>query len=56
MRQPLVIGSCGPACARRYYIVDSDCNYWTGAGWSRNRREAALFTDMTVIGRTMHDS
>jgi hypothetical protein len=55
MRKPLVIGSCGPACAKRFYIVDADHTFWTGAGWSRNRREAALFDNMAVIGRKMHD-
>jgi hypothetical protein len=42
------INSCGPAQWLRYFIQRGD-QYWTGAGWTSNFREARLYAQLPVV-------
>jgi hypothetical protein len=42
-RMKVSIGTNGIKQWMRFFIVDSDDNFWTGKEWSPNRRDALLF-------------
>ena len=42
----IVVGSCGPEYARRYFLEDQDSNYWTEAGWSPDPKARTLWANM----------
>jgi hypothetical protein len=42
----VVVGSCGPEYARRYFLEDQDSNYWTEAGWTPDPKARTIWADM----------
>ena len=51
----LIIGNCGPCNAHRFFIHDTDWNYWTGETWTKDYKQAALYADADEIAAKMHE-
>lgn len=50
MMRKLIVDSCGPEYARRFFLRDGN-NYWNdiAATWSTNPKDATLFADASKI-------
>ena len=42
----IVVATCGPEYARRFFLEDQDSNYWTESGWSPDPRARARWAKM----------
>ncbi len=53
----LMIDACGPEFARRYFLTDGANNFWNEKGqcWTKDFKEAGLWSDGDEVGRKMHD-
>jgi hypothetical protein len=51
----LIIDTCGPPCACRFFIKDGKGNFWNGQTWTNDFHDAALWADNDEVAWKMHD-
>jgi hypothetical protein len=55
MVRKLIIDTCGPDCACRYFLKDGEGNFWNGQTWTSNFKDTALWADNDEVSRKMHE-
>jgi hypothetical protein len=57
MIHKLIIDTCGPDCACRYFLKDGEGNFWNEKGqtWTNDFQDAGLWADNDEIASKMHE-
>ncbi len=55
MLRKMILDSCGPPFALRFFLKDGEGNFWNGQTWTRNFKEARLWFDPDEATWQMHD-
>ena len=53
--QYLAVGTIGPPYAPRLCIIDENQNYWNEKGWTKNPKQASLYTDLHQAGEKVYE-